>query len=97
MRSVLDPKRHYKKDDSKSLVPDFCQTGTIIQGPTEFYTSRIPNKDRKTTIASEILATEESTGQFRNKYDSIQLAKTSGKKAFYKTLKARRSGRVTKR
>lgn len=97
MRSVLDPKRHYKKDDSKALASEFFQVGTIVQGPTEFYNSRIPNRDRKGTIVSEILSSEQSTSRFRNKYNNLQLAKTSGKKAFYRNLKNQRSGRIKKR
>lgn len=97
MRSVLDPKRHYKRDDSKALASDYSQVGTIIQGPTEFFNSRLLNSDQKRTIASEILAMEESTGRFRSKYDKLQIAKASGKKSFYKKLKDKRSVNVKKR
>lgn len=97
MRSVLDPKRHYKRDDSKALASEFSQIGTIIQGSTEFFNSRLLNKDRKDTIAGEILATEEYTGRFRKKYDQLQIAKASGQKSFYKSLKHKRSGGVKKR
>jgi hypothetical protein len=97
MRSVLDPKRHFKKMDSKSDVPAFSQVGTIIEGPTEFFNGRINNKDRKKTFVEEVLAQETQTGRFRSKYHEIQKAKTSGKKAFYQALKAKRKGRVEKR
>lgn len=97
MRNVLDPKRHYKKSDSKSDVPPFSQVGTIIEGPTEFYNSRLTKKDRKQTLLEEVLAQEESSGKFKKKYDDILKSKSSGKKAFYKALKAKRSkGRVIK-
>ena len=97
MRGVLDPKRHYKKTDSKSDVPAFSQVGTIIEGPTEYYTGRLTNKERKKTFVEEVLAQEEQTGRFKKKYNDIQKMKTSGKKAFYKALKAKRKGRVEKR
>lgn len=97
MRSVLDPKRFYKKMDSKPDVPPFSQVGTIIEGPTEFYSGRINKKDRKKTFVEEVLAQEAETGRFKNKYNEIQKSKTSGKKAFYKALKAKRKGRVEKR
>ncbi|KAF2750291.1 Fcf2-domain-containing protein, partial [Sporormia fimetaria CBS 119925] len=96
MRSVLDPKRHYKKMDSKSDVPAFSQVGTIIEGPTEYYTSRINNKDRKRTFVEEVLAQEAQTGRFKNKSQDVRQAKASGKKNFYKALKAKRNGRVEK-
>ncbi|MCJ1265268.1 hypothetical protein MMC22_005143 [Lobaria immixta] len=97
MRSILDPKRHYKTDSANLQTPGFSQIGTIIEGPTEFYSSRILNNDRRKTIVDEVLAMEKSTGRFRSKYRDVQLAATSGKKTFYKNLKARRSRGVRKR
>ena len=97
MRGVLDPKRHYKKEGSKPKIPEFSQVGTIIEGPTEFFSGRLSNKDRKRTFVEEVLNTENASGRFKNKYGEIQAAKTSGKKAHYKALKAKRSsGRVSK-
>lgn len=93
MRSVLDPKRHYKKDNSskKSIAPEFCQTGTVIEGPTEFFSGRIPKKERKKTFVQEVLGKRDAMERFKNKYNEVQAAKTSGKKAYYKALKAKRS------
>lgn len=96
MRNVLDPHRHYKKSDAKD-APAYAQVGTIIEGATEYFTGRINNKDRKRTFVEEVLAQEEQSGRFKKKYNDIQKAKTSGKKAFYKALKAKRKGRVEKR
>ena len=97
MRNVLDPKRHYKKENAKTNAPEFSQVGTIIEGPTEFYSSRIPNRERKNTFVDEVLAAEESTGRFKRKYGDIQSSKTSGKKAHYKKLKENRSRGIGKR
>ncbi|KAF2012537.1 Fcf2-domain-containing protein [Aaosphaeria arxii CBS 175.79] len=97
MRNVLDAKRFYKKDSTRGDVPAFSQVGTIIEGPTEFFSSRINNKDRKKTFVEEVLAQEAQNGRFQKKYNEIQKTKTSGKKAFYKALKAKRKGRVEKR
>ncbi|EMD92583.1 hypothetical protein COCC4DRAFT_21139 [Bipolaris maydis ATCC 48331] len=97
MRSVLDPKRHYKKDNSKSDVPAFSQVGTIIEGATEFYSSRLKNKDRKQTMLEEVIAQEQDSGRFNRKYQDIQATKSSGKKAHYKALKAKRNkGKIVK-
>ncbi len=90
MRDVLDPKRHYKKDTSKSKIPEYSQVGTIIEGPTEYFTGRLSNKQRKRTLVEEILEGENATKRFKSKYAEIQAAKTSGKKAHYKKLKAMR-------
>ena len=97
MRSVLDPKRHYKKEGSRPQIPEFSHVGTIIEGPTEFFSARLSIKDRKRTFVEELLAGEKTSGRFRSKYGEIQAAKTSGRKEHYKNLKAKRSGgRVSK-
>lgn len=92
MRSVLDSKRHYKKENGKAKAPEFSQVGTIIQGPTEFFSGRIAKKDRKKTFVEETMATESQTRRFASKYRDIQDTKTSGKKAFYNKLRAKRNG-----
>ena len=97
MRSVLDPKRHYKKENGKAQMPEFSQVGAILEDPTEFFSSRLLNKDRKKTFVDEVLAGERSTGRFKSKYNEIQSGKTSGKKAHYKKLKEQRSRRNQKR
>ncbi|KAG5288025.1 rRNA-processing protein FCF2 [Histoplasma ohiense] len=91
MRPVLDPHRHYKKDNSKAKAPEYSQVGTIIEGPTEFFSARIPKKLRKRTFVEEALAIEHESGRFRRKYEEIQATKTSGKTAHYKSIKAKRS------
>jgi len=90
MRSVLDPKRHYKKDNSNK-VPEFSQVGTVIEGPTEFFSARLSNKERKRTFVDEVLTGETATQRFKSKYGDIQSAMTSGKKAHYKSMKAKRA------
>lgn len=77
-------------------MPEFAQVGTIIEGPTEYHNGRLQNKDRKKTFVEEVLAGEAQTGRFKKKYNEIQSSKTSGKKAYYKALKAKRKGRVEK-
>ncbi|KXT13709.1 hypothetical protein AC579_8104 [Pseudocercospora musae] len=96
MRNVLDPHRHYKKEGGKMKPPEYCQVGTIIEGPTEFFSGRIENKKRKRTLVEEVLAGEQETHRFKNKYGQLQEKKTSGKKAFYKALKEKRKGGIKK-
>jgi hypothetical protein len=97
MRNVLDPKRHYKKDNSKNDVPAFSQVGTIIEGATEFYSSRLTKKERKQTMLEEVIAQEQNSGRFQRKYEDINKSKASGKKAHYNSMKAKRNkGKVVK-
>lgn len=91
MRAVLDPKRMYKKQ-GKLKIPEYSQVGTLIEGPSEFFSARVEKKDRKRTFVEEVLAGEEQSGRFKKKYDEVQNRKRSGKKGFYKALKQRRKG-----
>lgn len=93
MRPVLDPHRHYKKTSGKNKVPEFSQVGTVIEGPTEWYSSRINKKERAKNFVEEAMAGERETGRFKRKYEEIQEKKTSGKKAYYNSLMDRRKKR----
>ena len=93
MRSVLDPKRHYKKDNSKAQIPEFSQVGTLIEGPTEYYSARLQNRERKRTLVEDVLSGERETGRFKHQYNEIQEKKSSGKKGHYKAQMAKRYGR----
>ena len=76
--------------------PEYSQTGTIVEGPTEFFTGRIEKRERKRTFAEEVLAGEQETGRFKRKYGELQGRRTQGKKGFYKALQAKRRGGVRK-
>ena len=90
MRSVLDPKRHYKKESGNAHIPTYSHVGTVLEGATEFYSARIQRRNRKGTIAEEVLAGEASSGRLRSNYRTVQRMRTSGKTAHYKALKTRR-------
>ncbi|KAH7087350.1 Fcf2 pre-rRNA processing-domain-containing protein [Paraphoma chrysanthemicola] len=97
MRNVLDPKRHYKKDNTKNDVPAFSQVGTIIEGATEFFSGRLTKKERKQTILEEVISQEKESGRFQRKYEDINKSKASGKKAYHKSVKAKRNkGKIVK-
>jgi len=89
MRAVLDPKRMYKRQ-GKFKIPEYSQVGTIVEGPTEFFSARINKKDRNQSFVGETLKTEQQSGRFSNKYSELQKRKRSGKKGFYKSLMAKR-------
>lgn len=65
LRSVIDPKRHYKKSDSKTL-PKYFQVGTVIESATDFFSGRLTKKERKSTLADELLF-DHSLGQYRKR------------------------------
>ncbi|KAK6362052.1 hypothetical protein TWF730_005752 [Orbilia blumenaviensis] len=90
LRNVLDPHKHFKGDDWKGKLPKYFQMGTVIEGPTEFYSARMNKKDRKKSIVDEIMSSSGSKSRFKKKYDEIQARKRSGKKDFYKKVKEKR-------
>lgn len=87
---MLDAKKHFKKDTRKTPYPEYSQMGTLIEGPTEHHTGRLARKDRKQTLVEEVLASGEAGNKYKTRYEKIQEKKTSGKKAHYKKLMARR-------
>ncbi|OJJ43709.1 hypothetical protein ASPZODRAFT_135705 [Penicilliopsis zonata CBS 506.65] len=90
MRSVLDPKRHYKKDNAKAKAPEFSQVGTVIEGSTEFFGARISKRDRKRTFVEEALAIEKDSKRLASRYTNVQTSKRSGKRSFYHNLRTKR-------
>ena len=71
LRGVMDPKRFYRgADDTK--IPKRFQWGTVVEGPTEFYSSRIAKRDRRTTFTEEIMADASVTDYRRRKFAQIQ-------------------------
>ncbi|PSR94595.1 Fcf2 pre-rRNA processing-domain-containing protein, partial [Coniella lustricola] len=90
MRGILDAKKHFKKDNRKDPFPQYSKMGTLIEGPTEYYSARVNRKDRKQTLVEEVLASAEANNKYKTRYAKIQDKKTSGKKGHYKKVMARR-------
>ncbi|KAG0270654.1 hypothetical protein DFQ27_000004 [Actinomortierella ambigua] len=85
LRNVLDPKRFYKREEKgKPKFPKYFQVGTVIEGNTEFYSSRLTKKERATTITGEVMKDLAGRDYYKRKFDEIQETKQSGGKRFYK-------------
>ncbi|XP_062855094.1 deoxynucleotidyltransferase terminal-interacting protein 2 isoform X2 [Trichomycterus rosablanca] len=90
MRSAMDPKRFYKKNDREGF-PKYFQVGTVVDNPVDFYHSRIPKKQRKRTMVEELLADAEFRSFNKRKYQEIMsekakeaAGKMNQKKKFHK-------------
>ncbi|XP_066548747.1 deoxynucleotidyltransferase terminal-interacting protein 2 [Amia ocellicauda] len=82
MRSAMDPKRFYKKNDREGF-PKYFQVGTVVDTPVDFYHARIPKKQRKRTIVEELIADAEFRSYNKKKYKQILVEKadlSAGKK-----------------
>lgn len=87
MRGLLDPK--HQKKALRAEAPKYSQVGQIVEGPADFFSARLARKERRQTILGEVMR-EHSNDKLKSKYASIQMKKTSGKKAFYQKLVAQR-------
>lgn len=83
MRSALDPKRFYKKNDLK-VLPKYFQIGKVIDTPLNYYNGRLTNKERKRTIVDELMADAEFSKYNKRKYKEII---EENKKLHYKAHK----------
>lgn len=83
MRSVLDPKHFYKKNDIKAL-PKYFQIGKVLDSPVDYYNGRLTKKERKRTIVDELMADAEFAKFNKRKYKEILADK---KKLHYKAHK----------
>ena len=96
-RNYLDPKRFYKSaDKTKSGVKPVLQTGTVIEGPTEYYSSRLTKKQRKTNLVDEIMADPESSGWAQQKYKKMQQTKDAASHKWGKKIPNRQDYRKKK-
>ncbi|KAF3422281.1 hypothetical protein E2986_09487 [Frieseomelitta varia] len=70
MRSVLDPKRFYKKNDLKT-IPKYFQIGKVMDSHLDYYSGRLTKKERKNTIVDELMADAQFSKYNKRKYKEI--------------------------
>lgn len=89
MRKVLDPKRFYKSTDIKG-TPKYFQFGRVVETAADFYHSRVPKKQRKSTMVEELLADAEFRQFNKRKYEEIQEMKRQGKGPYQRMKRLRK-------
>ncbi|KAJ4855469.1 fcf2 pre-rRNA processing domain-containing protein [Trichoderma breve] len=90
MRNVLDPKQQRKA--LRASAPVYSQVGRIIASPTDPYSARLGSREKKKTLSESIMSAHNDT-KLASKYSSIQETKRQGRKAFYKSVVAKRRKR----
>ncbi|CAL8142856.1 unnamed protein product [Orchesella dallaii] len=55
MRSAMEGIHHYKRNNM-THTPKYFHVGTVVETSADFYSSRIPKKQRKNTLAQEFAA-----------------------------------------
>ncbi|KAI3388435.1 hypothetical protein SNEBB_011014 [Seison nebaliae] len=88
MRQHLFPDKYYKSADRPEM-PNYFQTGTVVDRPTDMFNERIPKKERCQTLTEEILKHSERTEQFHEKRSDELRRKERGKEMRLTKLKER--------
>lgn len=70
MRSVLDPKHFYKKNDLKAL-PKYFQVGKVLASPLDHYAERGTRTSKKKTIVDELMADAQFQRFNKRKYTEV--------------------------
>ena len=90
-RGYLDPKRHYKtaKEETESKVlPKFVQLGTVVEGPSEYYASRLTRAERMGgSLVDQLLADEATRKYAKRNYEAVGAAARAGGVAQFKRRK----------
>ena len=87
MRNALDTKRFYKKHDKN--LPKYAQIGTVIETVADYYTDRVPKKERKNTIVQELAEDSEFKKKLKKRY--VHTLQTS---SYFITKKIRRERKM---
>ena len=96
-RNYLDPKRFYKSaDNPRPGMKTVVQAGTVIEGPTEFYSSRLTKKQRRSNLVDEVMADPESAQWAQQKYKRMQQEKNEQSRKWGKNVKNRQDFRKKK-
>ncbi|KAJ8734275.1 hypothetical protein PYW07_014826 [Mythimna separata] len=70
MRSALDPKHFYKKNDME-VLPKYFQVGRIMDSALDHVNERLTKKQRKRTMVDELLADAEFQKYNKKKFKEI--------------------------
>lgn len=87
MRSVLDPKHFYKKNDMK-VLPKYFQVGTVLPSPLDRHNERGVRVSKKRSLVDELLEDAEFQQFNKRKYNEVMVEKSRhGFKKAYKKMK----------
>ncbi|GHP11516.1 hypothetical protein PPROV_001024400 [Pycnococcus provasolii] len=80
LRGAYDPKRFYKGNDGKKL-PKYFQMGTVVEGATDYGVpeARLTQRERKNTLAEEILHDANIAAYRKRKFQQLQSEKVPRK------------------
>jgi len=78
----------------EKYIPKYFQMGRVIEGPAEYYSSRIPRKERKQTWAKEFMANADTKEWIRVKTErALARARRPGKTSWHPTKRFKQNTR----
>ena len=86
LRGYADPTKHAYADKAKgkgaaeSKYPKFFQLGEVVEPKAEFYSSRASKKERKRSLAEEIILDSHAAGLAKKKFARLQLSRENRRK-----------------
>jgi hypothetical protein len=71
LRSTFDTKTFYKKFDTTKF-PKYFHLGTVVEGAADFYGGRMAKRDRKSSLAEEVMADPALALSRKRRFDKLQ-------------------------
>ncbi|KAL6864382.1 Fcf2 domain-containing protein [Trichoderma novae-zelandiae] len=90
MRNVLDPK--HQKKALRAAAPQFSHVGRVVASPFDPRSARLGSREKKKTLLESIMSVH-NDAKLESKYSSVQEKKREGRKAYYKSVVAKRRRR----
>jgi len=82
IRPHIYRKQHYKKNKAWEK-PTFFATGTVVDDPKEFYSTRVAKRDRKKLLADEIFSDDQMRYYAKQKRAEVRKQGLSGGKSHH--------------
>jgi hypothetical protein len=71
LRQFADPSRNYKHEAARVAGTRFFQLGTVVESKAEFYSSRLTRKERKSSLADELLDNSATRQRVKKRHDAF--------------------------
>lgn len=91
-RDAIDPTRHYRAGGAVGR-PEFFHIGTVVEDKREFFSARVPRRERCATIVDELLRDERTRRYTKRRFVEIETQRGLGRRAHAKAIRQQRRRR----
>ncbi|KAJ1984981.1 rrna-processing protein fcf2 [Dimargaris verticillata] len=92
-RNDLNPHHSYKGDSYREEIPESFQIGTVVEAPHEFYSARMTRKERKPTLADQLISSVEARQSIKRRYEKMKQKQYEGSKKWYRDMRLKHQKR----